>query len=164
MKKALLALPLAVAACTTAPVPPPQLAAPKPIPVVVAPLAPTPTDWRDKPYSPGMWHYADRMATYGQGGATPLLVMTCDPTRRYILLSVAGNVATLTIRTSYAERSWPASPGADGRSSVGFIAADPALDQIALSRGRFSVSGPGLAEIDIPAWAEPSRVIEDCRS
>ena len=103
-------------------------------------------------------------ATYGQGGATPLLVMTCDPARRYILLSVAGNVATLTIRTSYAEHSWPASAGADGRSSVGFIAADPALDQIAFSRGRFSVSGPGLAEIDIPAWAEPSRVIEDCRS
>lgn len=166
MRKALLALPLAVAACTTAPAPPPpRVPAPKPVPVVVVPaLQPRPADWRDRPYTPGSWHYADRKAAYGADGVPPLLVMQCDPGRQLVLLSVLGASPTLTVRTSYGQRDWPASPGAEGRSVISFAATDPALDQIAFSRGRFSISGPGLAEMDIPAWAEPSRVIEDCRS
>jgi len=162
MKRLAVALPLAVAACTTAPAPPPRIAAPAPVPVI-APPPPVETDWRDRPYTRGSWHYADRAASYGPDGAQPLLVMRCDPAARTITLSVAGSVTSLTLRTSYAERTLPAQPGPDGRSLIAFAAPDPALDQIAFSRGRFSLSGPGLAEIDIPAWAEPSRVIEDCR-
>ena len=81
-----------------------------------------------------------------------------------MILSVAGSTPTLTIRTSYAERDWPAQANPDGHSSVSFAPTDPQLDQIAFSRGRFSLSAPNLPEIDIPAWAEPSRVIEDCRN
>lgn len=162
MKRFILALPLIAAACST-PAPPPKPVAPPPPAVVVPPKPVTPTDWRDKPYTPGAWHYANRTATFGLDGAAPLLTMTCDYARRLIVLSVAGAPSTLTIRTSYAQRDWPAQAGPDGRSQVSFTPTDPALDQIAFSRGRFSVSGPGLAEIDIPAWAEPSRVIEDCR-
>ena len=163
MKRLILALPLVAVACTTAPAPPRRIAAAAPVPVIApAPLAP-PADWRDRPYTPGAWHYADHAAAYGSDGTQPLLVMRCDPTARTVSLSVAGTMASITLRTSYAERSWPAQPGTDGRSRISFAAADPALDQIAFSRGRFSLSGPGLAEIDIPAWAEPSRVIEDCR-
>jgi hypothetical protein len=162
MRKLALALPLIAAACTTAPAPAP-VNVPAPPPVIVPPLPSVPTDWRDKPYTPGAWHYAAGAAAYGQAGAAPLLVMRCDPARRIVILSVAGAIPTLTIRTSYAERNWPAQAGPDGRSAVSFAASDPTLDQIAFSRGRFSLSGPGLAEIDIPAWAEPSRVIEDCR-
>ena len=163
MKRLILALPLAVAACTTAPAPPPRIPAPAPAPVIAPPPPAPPADWRDRPYSKGVWHYADRTATYGVDGASPLLVMRCDPAARTVTLSVAGTMASISLRTSYAERSWPAQSGADGRSRISFAAADPALDQIAFSRGRFSLSGPGLPEIDIPAWAEPSRVIEDCR-
>jgi len=163
MRKLLLALPLLAAGCTTAPAPPPPTTAPATIPVIVPPLPIVPTDWRDKPYTPGAWRYAGGAATYGPAGAPPLLTMRCDTARRLVTLSVPGALATLTIRTSYAEKSWPATAGSDGRSAVSFAASDPALDQIAFSRGRFSLSGPGLAEIDIPAWAEPSRVIEDCR-
>ena len=163
MKRLILALPLVAAACT-APPPPPRVEAPRPAPVVVPPAPLAPTDWRDKPYTPGAWHYANRAATYGPAGAPPLLTMTCDPARRLVILSVAGSATALTIRTSYAERSWPAQADASGRTQISFTANDPTLDQIVFSRGRFSISAPGLAEIDIPAWAEPSRVIEDCRS
>lgn len=156
-----LALPLIAAACTT-PAPPPKIAVAAP--VVVPALPPAPLDWRDKPYTPGLWRYADRTASFGPAGTMPLLTIQCDRARRLVVVSVQGASPTLTIRTSYAERSWPAQAGADGRSVVSFAPSDPALDQIAFSRGRFSVSGPGLAEIDIPAWAEPARVVEDCRS
>ncbi|HWI85348.1 MAG TPA: hypothetical protein VNT42_03360 [Sphingomonas sp.] len=156
-----LALPLLAAACST-PAPPPRIAAP--LPVVVPPLPPAvPTDWRDKPYTPGLWRYADHTASFGPAGTAPLLTMRCDIARRLVVISVLGTVATLTIRTSYAEKNWPAQAGSDGRSALSFAPSDPSLDQIAFSRGRFSISGPGLAEIDIPAWAEPARVIEDCR-
>jgi hypothetical protein len=165
MKRALLLLPMGLAACTSAPPPPPAVKAPAPPPPHVAvPALPTRVaDWRDRPYSPGVWHYADKVAAFGVAGAPPLLTMRCDAAGRIVLLTIAGSSANLTIRTSYAERTWPAQPTPDGRTAVRFAATDPALDQIAFSRGRFSVSAPGMAEIDIPAWAEPSRVIEDCR-
>jgi len=163
MRRLAFALPLAVAACTTAPQAPQRIAAPAPVPVIAPPPPQAPADWRDRPYTPGAWHYADRTASYRTEGAQPLLVMRCDVATRTIILSIAGNVPSITLRTSYAERTLPAVPGPDGNSRISFAASDPALDQIAFSRGRFSLSGPGLAEIDIPAWAEPSRVIEDCR-
>ena len=164
MKRLVLALPLLAVGCTTAPTAINIGTVPLPAPVVVPPKPTAPTDWRDRPYTPGGWHYANHVATYGTEGAPVLFAMQCDLGRRLIVLSVAGSVPTLTIRTSYAERTWPAQPGADGRSQISFAPTDPQLDQIAFSRGRFSVSGPNLPEIDIPAWAEPSRVIEDCRN
>jgi hypothetical protein len=42
-------------------------------------------------------------------------------------------------------------------------ARDPLLDQIAFSRGRFTIEAPGAAMLVIPAWPEAARVIEDCR-
>jgi hypothetical protein len=165
MKRLILMLPLLAAACSTpAPPPAPRVTAPPPTPVVVPPKPIIPTDWRDRPYSPGAWHYADHVAAYGPDGVPPLLTMRCDVGRRLITISVAGSTSTLNIRTSYAQRDWPAQPTADGRSQASFSPTDPQLDQIAFSRGRFSVSSPSLPEIDIPAWAEPSRVIEDCRN
>lgn len=161
MKRWTLLLPLMAAACTTTPAP--HVDAPAPPPVVVPPKPAVTPDWRDKPYTPGTWRYADRAATYAADGSAPLLVMRCDPQARTISLSVGGTVPSLAIRTSYGERTWPAQAGLDGRSVVTLAATDAALDQIAFSRGRFSISGPGFPEIDIPAWAEPSRVIEDCR-
>lgn len=160
MKRLILALPLIAAACTTAP---PRVAAPPPVTHIAPPMPPAlPADWRDRPYSPGAWHYADRTASFGPPAA-PSLTVRCDPARRIVLLSVAGSAPTLTIRTSYAQRDWPAQVGPDGRSVVSFAATDPTLDQIVFSRGRFSVSAPTIPEIDIPAWAEPARVVEDCR-
>lgn len=166
MKRLLLLAPLGLAACTAIPTPKarPKVAAPRPAPVAPAPARPERSaDWRDRPYTPGTWHYADRIASYGPAGAPPLLTLRCDPAHHIVMLAVRGTANTLTVRTSYAARSWPAGAMGDGTSAIRFVAADPALDQIAFSRGRFSVTAPGLPELDIPAWAEPSRVIEDCR-
>ena len=165
MKRLILMLPLLAAACSEpAAPPPPKVSAPPPPPVVVPPKPAVPTDWRDRPYTPGAWHYADHVATYGPAGAPPVLTMRCDLGRKLVVLSVAGNAPVLTIRTSYAQRDWPAQAAPDGQSRISFAPTDPQLDQIAFSRGRFSLGAPNLPEIDIPAWAEPSRVIEDCRN
>ncbi|MGE5953581.1 MAG: hypothetical protein ACM308_08200 [Qipengyuania vulgaris] len=39
----------------------------------------------------------------------------------------------------------------------------PLLDAMALTKGRFAVETPGLPTLYLPAWAEVTRVIEDCR-
>jgi hypothetical protein len=153
---------LSVAACTV--IPKPQPAAP-PAPPPPAPAAPAPAkaaDWRDEPLSPGVWSYAQTGATtearFGPAGA-PSFVMRCDRSRRQVALVRPGQATgSLTVRTSYGIRTWPLQQGA-----VALAATDSALDQIAFSRGRFSVSMAGQPTLLIPAWAEPSRVIEDCR-
>src|SRR3954471_9264385 len=97
-----LLLPLMAAACSTQAPPLKQIAA---APVATPPPAPAPVlDWRDRPYTSGLWRYADRTASFGPAGVPPLLTIRCDVARRLILLSVQGALPTLTIRTSYAER------------------------------------------------------------
>ena len=82
--------------------------------------------------------------------------MRCDSATRRITLTRPGATGALTITTSYAPITWPTSP-------VALAASDPALDRIAFSRGRFTVESAGTARLVLPAWAEPARVIEDCR-
>jgi hypothetical protein len=156
-----IALPLALAACIPSPAPQPAPPPPAPAPAPVPPAKPV--DWRDATLSTGTWRYqpaADGSeALFGPAGAAPLFAMRCDRARRAVILSRQGAVTgQLTVRTSYAVRAWPLQGG-----TVQLAASDPALDQIAFSRGRFSVDAPGQPTLFIPAWAEPSRVIEDCR-
>jgi hypothetical protein len=145
-----------------APVAPP----PAPPPPVVA--APTPAaDWRDAPLTPGSWSYrrdnAATAAVFGNAGVAAF-ILQCNRAARTITLSRAGTASgSMTVRTSNAVKSWPATPAADGRIAVTLAAADPALDQIAFSRGRFTIADAGLPTLVLPSWAEPARVIEDCR-
>ncbi len=123
-----------------------------------------PADWRDVPLTTGRWSYRQTGATseaaFGTVGAPPVFAMRCDRARREVALIRQGAIeGQLTIRTSYAVRAWPLTTGA-----ATVRASDPALDQIAFSRGRFSVDAAGQATLYLPAWAEPSRVIEDCRT
>jgi hypothetical protein len=71
----------------------------------------------------------------------------------------------MTVRTSAGTRSLPLSLQAEPRAYVwsALPATDRLLDQIAFSRGRFTVEVPGTQMLVIPAWAEPARVVEDCR-
>jgi hypothetical protein len=155
-------LTLALAGCTTAP--PPKPATPPPPPPqrqqVPAPAAAAPTDWRDIPETPGAWGYArdagGSAATFTETGGVADFVLRCDTAAHSVSLIRPGASGAITLTTSYAARTWPASP-------VALAAADPVLDQIAFTRGRFTVEGPGLKELVLPAWAEPARVIEDCR-
>jgi hypothetical protein len=150
-----------LAAC--APRPAPQAAPPPAAPLDLAPpppAAPQPPDWRDLPLSPGDWTYAaapeGSRATFGGG----LLAIRCDPARREIALArIAAGAGTMEVTTSYGSRSLPLA--ADGVARL--PAADPLLDQMAFSRGRFTVEVAGLERLVIPAWPEPARVVEDCR-
>lgn len=115
------------------------------------------------PLSPGTWRYAvvdgGSTASFGVAGS-PALVIRCEKAKRTIRITRTGATAgTLTITTSYAGRALPLAAGV-----ASLAAADPFLDRIAFSRGRVSYGAPGLPLLMTPAWAEPARVFEDCRS
>lgn len=142
------------------PPPPPPTPAPSP-----APAPPPAADWRDIPLTPGTWTYASGAAAFGPAGGAPLFRMRCDRTARQVILIRAGTAAPggLTLRTSSSQRTLPVAAETDAPLATRLAANDRFLDDIAFSRGRFTVVADGLPTLVIPAWAEPARVIEDCR-
>jgi len=156
-----IALALLIGGCATE-APPVVKAPPPPLPVV-APPAPGPVDWRDMPMSPGIWTYATdaqgSSASFGARGAAPEFILRCMATSRQVTLTRTGATAPLTVTTSYGARTLPATAGV-----ASLAATDPLLDQIAFSRARFSIESAGTMLLMMPAWAEPARVIEDCRA
>jgi hypothetical protein len=151
----------ALAACAPKPAPAP--------PVVQEPPAPTPpppppaemsADWRDQPLSAGDWRY--QAAAGGSEarfeGPVASFALRCDRGRGQVLLSRAGVSAggPLTVRTSHGAR--------DLAAEAVMAAADPFLDAIVFSRGRFTVEAAGLPTLIVPAWPEPGKVVEDCRN
>jgi hypothetical protein len=146
-----------LAACAGKPAPAP---APNPAPFVrrIPPpvVAPPPVetampDWRDRPLTPGDWSYDPGAAEARYGDFS----LRCDGGRRQVTLMRAGASGPLRLRTTYGERLLPA--------GAALPAGDPLLDEMAFSRGRFTVEAPGMATLILPAWPEPARVIEDCR-
>lgn len=166
---------LAVAGCAprreAPPLPEPQRPVPAPPPVQTPPPPPPQADWRDIPLSAGGWTYRDEgqvsFAMFGPANGEPGFIVRCDRSARQIRLSRKGSAAggAMTVRTSYSARSFslPVQAQALPYVSVTLPASDRFLDQIAFSRGRFTVEVPGLPMLVIPAWAEPARVVEDCR-
>lgn len=77
----------------------------------------------------------------------------------------ASGPVQMLIRTETANRILNAQPTEDDVPfvSASVAATDPILDAMALSKGRFAVETPGIITLYLPAWAEVSRVIEDCR-
>lgn len=161
-----------VAACVPPAAPPPPLPKPaQPAPAPLPPVPPTAQDWRDLPLSQGNWYYNDQgavtQALFGPANAEAAFILRCDRARRLITLSRAGVAGgtVMTIRTTATARNYPVSvqvqpmPHAFATTS----ALDRFLDEIAFSRGRFSVELPGTARLVLPTWPEPARVIEDCR-
>ncbi len=169
---------LGAAAATTACVPrgqapPPEQQQPTraSAPPPVAP-PPPPADWRDVPLTRGDWSYRNEgsvsEALFGAPGTQPSFSVRCDRARRQVTLSRTGTRSSnmMTVRTSYAARNFPPSTQA---GPVGYLSAavnpnDRFLDGIAFSRGRFTVELPGTSMLVLPAWPEPARVIEDCRT
>lgn len=158
-----------LAACAPQPSAPPP---PAPSPVPAPPPVPQPraADWRDLPLSSGAWTYRSDAsvseAAFGPAGQASF-ALRCDRARREIVLARDGLTSgnTMTIRTSSGTRNFPLSvrtaPAPIVTATV--AASDRFLDSIAFSRGRFTVEVPGTAMLVIPAWPEPTRVIEDCR-
>jgi hypothetical protein len=77
--------------------------------------------------------------------------------------TTSGNM--MTVRTSYSARNLPLSIAGQPPQPFAAVAAnDRLLDAMVFSRGRFTVEVPGTPMLVIPAWPEPARVVEDCRS
>jgi hypothetical protein len=122
--------------------------------VTVTPPPPAGTNaegWRDQPLTPGDWSYDPGSGEARYAGFS----LRCDAARRQVALSRAGVTGPLLLRTTYGERTLPA--------GTALPAADPLLDEMAFSRGRFTVEAPGMPALILPAWPEPARVVEDCR-
>jgi hypothetical protein len=71
----------------------------------------------------------------------------------------------MTIRTETVTRTLDSAPTVARNTllTASVAPADPLLDAMALSKGRFAVEVEGLPPLILPSWAEVSRVIEDCR-
>ncbi|HYW14839.1 MAG TPA: hypothetical protein VE891_01615 [Allosphingosinicella sp.] len=131
--------------------------APPPVP---APPPPEPSQ-QDSPEAPlarGDWTYSGgggaSVARFGPAGAESFS-LRCEPGRRRIVLRRAGSNSALRVRTTFGQRAL--APGGE------LPADDPLLDEMAYSRGRFTVETEGLEPLIVPTWPEPVRVVEDCR-
>jgi hypothetical protein len=148
------------------PATPPPLPAPLPAPPPPPPPAPAPLGWQDAPLSPGDWSYSGQSgiheATFASPGG-PLFALRCEPGGQIAMLRPGASAATMTVVTSYGQRSLP-SFGNEDQSTARLAAADPLFDQIVFSRGRFLVRIAGGGDLILPSWPEPARVVEECRA
>jgi hypothetical protein len=157
--------PVVVATAQPAPTSPPPASAPAPVPRYSG-------DWRDWPVTPGTWVYRQdargSIALFGVLGADAEVTLRCDRAARVLYLSRKGAApdnAPMVLRTSSVTRSLASQPtgATPAYMATALNPADPLLDAIAFSRGRFIIEQAILPTLVIPAWAEPARVIEDCR-
>ncbi len=166
-RKALVFVPLAITGCVGKPVAPPLPALVyRPLPPPVAPVA----NWENGRLTPGIWTYTKDarggLALYGLPGGTAALSLRCDMTTRRIFVSRRGSVAAqMTLRATSGARVYDSKPTA---GTLPYVAAelspaDPQLDAVAFSRGRFLVGLAGAPDVVVPSWPEVARVIEDCR-
>lgn len=148
---------------------PPPL--PTPAPALATPGA---VDWLDWPLTPGTWRYVrgtgSTIARFGAGGGAALAWVRCDLATRAITVGRSArpgeSTGMMAVRTTFGTVEWPAhavSSGAGPALEATRSASDPALDQIAFSRGRFALLLRDQPPVVTPAWAEPVRVVEDCR-
>ncbi|WP_336958002.1 hypothetical protein [Sphingobium aquiterrae] len=147
--------------------------APAPVPAPTPPAPALSSDWTQWPMTPGGWTYrlqaSGGVALFGTAQGETLATFRCELSTRRIMVSRGGMAAqtgaTMSIRTSFGSAQWPAATQAAPVPQV--IAArgasDQTLDQIAYSRGRFTIEVPGMTPLVLPPWAEIARVIEDCR-
>mgnify|MGYP004075501745 FL=1 len=174
-----LAASLLIVTCCQTPQPAPPTPAPAPTPPPItrpapAPVAPPPeANWIDRAQTPGDWNYVvepgETLAMFGTPG-TPRLVIACDLDTREIGIVRTTSVARqgeVAMRISTETTSRPmmamAASGSPARVFTTLDPRDPLLDAMAITRGRFAVEVEGEPGLYVPAWAEVTRVIEDCR-
>ena len=129
------------------------------------------TDFSKAQVAPGSWRYGPApggsAASFVDATGTFRLVVQCNRAIRRVSISRISTIPApvLQVWTSSAMRSLPArfEPNAF-RVTADVAAFDALLDAVAFSRGRIAVSIAGAAPLVVPAWAEPARAIEDCRT
>lgn len=163
---------LSLAGCVSAPPPPP------PKTVITPPPAPAPApakrlsgDWNDWPFTPGDWNYSrdgrGSVGHFGLPGQSPKVSLRCDAQNRRVLISreASASAQRVVIRTSAASKTLTSKPSgtSSGNLTAELMPNDPILDAMAFSRGRILLEVEGQQPMIVPAWAEITRVVEDCR-
>ena len=107
-------------------------------------------------------------AVFADSVGAQRLIVRCNRAARIVTLVRTGVPAAapvLAIWTSGLSRGVPSRFDLPSRTlSADLAATDPLLDSFAFSRGRFATSAVGAPLVAIPAWPEPARVVEECRS
>lgn len=177
-----IAVTFGIAACA------PSIVEPQPAPSPVAVPTPTPApvaqpapvapvreqfyeNYLDAPQTPGTWEYvsepAETIAVYGIDRANPDFIIRCSRATRQIGMARRTSSAgprRMRITTETAQRDvMTAQVGTRLLVAAELTARDPLLDAMAITKGRFAVSVEGERTLYLPAWAEVTRVIEDCR-
>ena len=138
-------------------------------PVAPAPTQPPAVDLSYATPAAGSWSYAltaDGSQAVFRNSALAQLTIRCARSARVVTIAKPASAAApfLFVWTSTQVRSIPASfDPATGQLSARLNAFDSMLDAVAFSKGRVGVSIAGTPALVVPSWAEPARVIEDCR-
>ena len=118
----------------------------------------------------GTWTYAATAdgseATFANASGFAQLWMRCSRATRQVSIAKPATAAapSISVWTSSLSRIVPATyNAATGRLTINIAANDPLLDAIANSRARLGFTVSPQPPLVVPAWAEPARVIEDCR-
>jgi len=119
----------------------------------------------------GNWSYSAQPggseATFVNAAGQPQLAITCTRGVRQVTISKPATVIApfILVWTSALTRNLPSSYNpATRRLSATVSAYDPILDAMGFSRGRIGFSALNQPALIVPAWAEVSRVVEDCRA
>ena len=107
-------------------------------------------------------------AAFADSAGAQRLIVRCNRAGRVVTIMRTGVPAAapvLAIWTSSLSRGVPSRFDLPSRTlSADLAATDALLDSFAFSRGRFATSAVGAPLVAIPAWPEPARVVEECRS
>jgi hypothetical protein len=119
----------------------------------------------------GAWSYraipGGTQAAFTDAGGTPRLFIRCNFAARTVSVARTGvsrAAPMLAIWTTSSARSVPSRFLPTAELIADLAAADPLLDAIAFSRGRFATGAAGSPLVAVPTSAEATRVVEDCRS
>jgi len=119
----------------------------------------------------GSWSYAPMTdgseAVFANDSGMPQLWVHCIRATRRVSISRAATAAAplLNVWTSSLAKGLPSSFNpTSGRLTIDLANYDPLLDAIVSSRGRVGFTVGAQPPLVVPPWAEPARVIEDCRA
>lgn len=135
-------------------------------------LADEDANWLDAAQTPGDWRYlklgAGSSASFQGPDGTRLFTMQCQPAGGRIILSRVGTAegqVMMRIRTETRDQilTAAATPSAAPEVGTSLPSRNPLLDAMAITKGRFAIEVEGMEPLYLPAWAEVTRVIEDCR-
>jgi len=132
--------------------------------------APAPIDLDTVQPLGGSWSYraisGGSEAFFADAAGAKRLVLRCTRAQRIVSIvrsEVPAAASTLSVWTTSTARSVPSRYLATRELAADLAAADPLLDAIAFSRGRFATGAAGAPMVAVPAGPEPTRVIEECR-